>query len=101
MSASKNGGVTVGGDGEFVISVDDVPVPLAEVTVTLDDEVEKKIPNGACKTEELLCVLGVDTGYVLDVLDERGNLAPLQPGQTIQVKAGMKFFSHVPAGGSS
>ena len=71
------------------------------VTVTLDGEVEKKIPSGAYKTEELICVLGVEAGYVLDVLDEQGNLAPLQPGQTIEVKAGMKFVSHVPAGGSS
>ena len=70
------------------------------VTVTLDNEVEK-IPSGAYKTEELIRVLGVEAGYVLDVLDEQGKLDPLQPGQTIQVKAGMKFFSHVPAGGSA
>ena len=71
------------------------------VTVTLNNEVERKIPSGAYKTEELIRVLGVEAGYVLDVLDEQGKLDPLQPGQTIQVKAGMKFFSHVPAGGSS
>ena len=71
------------------------------VTVTLDNELEKKIPSGAYKTEELIRVLGVEAGYVLDVLDEQGTLVPLQPGQTIQVKAGMKFVSHVPAGGSS
>ena len=71
------------------------------VTVTLNNEVEKKIPSGAYKTEDLIRVLGVEAGYVLDVLDEQGKLDPLQPGQTIQVKAGMKFFSHVPAGGSA
>ena len=71
------------------------------VTVTLDNEVEKKIPGGAYKTEELIRVLGVEAGYVLDVLDDQGKLDPLRPGQTIEVKAGMKFFSHVPAGGSS
>lgn len=70
------------------------------VTVTLDNEVEK-IPSGTYKTEELICALGVEAGYVLDVLDEHGKLDPLQPGQTIQVKADMKFFSHVPAGGSA
>ena len=71
------------------------------VTVTLNNEVEKKIPRGAYKTEELIRVLGVESGYVLDVLDEQGKLDPLLPGQTTQVAAGMKFFSHVPAGGSS
>ena len=71
------------------------------VTVTLNNEVEKKIPSGTYKTEELIRVLGVEAGYVLDVLNEHGKLEPLQPGQLIEVKAGMKFFSHVPAGGSS
>ena len=70
------------------------------VTVTLDNEVEK-IPSGAYKTEELIRVLGVEAGYVLDVLDDQGKLDPLQPGQTTEVKAGMKFFSHVPTGGSA
>ena len=71
------------------------------VTVYLNTDIEKKIPRGTYKTEELIRVLGVEAGYVLDVLDEQGNLEPLQPGQTTQVRAGMKFFSHVPAGGSS
>ncbi len=71
------------------------------VTVYLNTDIEKKIPRGTYKTEELVHVLGVEAGYVLDVLDEQGNLEPLQPGQTTQVRAGMKFFSHVPAGGSS
>ena len=71
------------------------------VTVTLNGEIEKKIPSGAYKTEELIRVLGVEVGYVLDVLDDHGKLDPLRPGQTTEVKAGMKFYSHVPAGGSS
>ena len=98
-------------DGKAIELVPDGSVELGEsgtehlrvvefVTVTLDNEIEK-IPSGAYKTEELICVLGVEAGYVLDVLDEQGKLDPLQPGQTIQVKAGMKFFSHVPAGGSA
>ena len=33
------------------------------VTVTLDSEVEKKIPGGSYTTEELLRVLGVEAGY--------------------------------------
>ena len=67
----------------------------------LNTDIEKKIPSGTYKTEELIHVLGVEAGYVLDVLDEQGKLEPLQPGQTTQVRADMRFFSHVPAGGSS
>ena len=71
------------------------------VTVYLNSKIEKQIPSGSYKTEELIRVLGVEAGYVLDVLDERGKLEPLQPGQTTQVRTGMRFFSHVPAGGSA
>ena len=71
------------------------------VTVYLNNGVEKKIPSGAYKTEDLIRVLDVEDGYLLNVLDEQGTLDPLQPGQTIQVKAGMKFYSQVPAGGSA
>ena len=98
--------------GTTIELVADATVELAEtgtehlrvvefVTVTLNNEVEKKIPSGAYKTEELIRVLGVEAGYVLDVLDDQGQLDPLRPGQTTEVKAGMKFFSHVPEGGSS
>ena len=71
------------------------------VTVYLNDDVEKKIPGGAYTTEELIDVLGVEAGYVLDVKDEQGKLELLQPAQTIEVHAGMQFYSHVPSGGSS
>ena len=71
------------------------------VTVILNNEVERRIPGGTYKTEDLIRILGVEAGYVLTVLDEQGKLESLQPGQPVQVKDGMKFFSHVPAGGSS
>lgn len=71
------------------------------VTVYLNSDVEKRIRSGAYKTEELIRILGVEAGYVLDVLDDQGKLEALRPGQTTQVTAGMRFFSHVPAGGSS
>ena len=71
------------------------------VTVYLNDDIEKKIPSGAYTTEELIRVLDVEEGYVLDVKDEQGKLELLQPGQTLEVHAGMQFYSHVPSGGSS
>jgi len=70
------------------------------VTVHLNDDVEKRIPRRSYKTEELIEVLGVEAGYVLDILED-GQLKPLEPGQTTEVQDGMKFYSHVPAGGSS
>ena len=107
----SNGMLVLERDGKAIeLAADDI-IELGEtgterlrvvefVTVYLNN-VEKKIPSGAYKTEELIRVLGVEAGYVLDVLDEQGKLDPLQPGQTTQVKVGMKFFSHVPAGGSA
>ena len=69
------------------------------VTVDLNDDA-KEIRGGCYKTEDLADVLGVEPGYVLDVLVD-GQLKPLEPGQTTEVQDGMKFYSHVPAGGSS
>ena len=70
------------------------------VTVSLDN-VEKKIPGGTYTTEELICVLDVEAGYLLNVVNAQGQLIPLQPGQRIPIEDGMKFFSQVPSGGSS
>jgi hypothetical protein len=70
------------------------------VTVYIDD-VEKQIPGGKYTTEELLQILGVEDGYVLDVVNEHGQLVPLKPGEKIRVKKGMRFISQVPCGGSS
>ena len=69
------------------------------VRVFLNDT-EKFIPRGPHTTEELLKLLGVTPGYLLNV-QEHGQLKPLQPGQTIYVKEGMKFYSQAPGGGSS
>ena len=70
------------------------------VTVSLDN-IEKKIRRGTYTTEELISVLNVEAGYLLNVLDAQGKLIPLQPEQMIPIEDGMKFFSQVPSGGSS
>ena len=109
----------VGGEAVLVVERDGKAITLADddvlkledagtehlrvlelVTVHLNDDVERTIPRRSYKTEELIEVLGVEAGYVLDVLED-GQLKPLEPGQTIEVQDGMKFYSHVPAGGSS
>ena len=39
--------------------------------------------------------------YVLEVINDEGQLTPLKPGSKLRVKEGMKFFEQVPCGGSS
>jgi len=70
------------------------------ITVFLNDDA-KKIPRGKYTTEELIAALGVEAGYLLNVVDEHGQLRTLQPGQSLRVKDGMHFFSQVPCGGSA
>ena len=71
------------------------------VQVFLDDTIEKFIPRGKHTTEELLTLLDVTPGYLLNVLDHQGHLQPLAPGQVVHVKEGMKFYSQAPGGGAS
>ena len=70
------------------------------VTVYLDN-VETTIRCGTYTTEELIRVLGVDAGYLLNVVNGEGQLSPLEPKQRIEIENGMKFFTQVPCGGSS
>ncbi|MGO9601989.1 MAG: multiubiquitin domain-containing protein [Candidatus Binataceae bacterium] len=64
------------------------------------DNVAKEIPRGVYTTEQLIVVLEVKPGYLLD-LAEKDGLKPLKPGQRIHVKDGMRFFSQVPGGGAA
>jgi hypothetical protein len=64
------------------------------------DNVEKEIPRGFYTTEELISILKVQAGYLLNLATNDG-LELLKPGQRIHVKDGMRFFSQVPGGGAS
>lgn len=70
------------------------------VTVTLDG-IDKRIPRGVYSTEQLIKLLGVPAGYLLNVINAAGQLETLKPGQHLRVKEGMKFFTQVPCGGSA
>ena len=70
------------------------------ITVSIDC-VDKEIPRGSYITEQLIDLLGVQPGYLLNVVGPDGQLVTLQPGNALRVKKGMKFISQVPAGGSS
>ena len=69
------------------------------VVVSFDNE-ERSIPRGTHTTEQLIQLLRVDAGYLLN-LQTKDGLETLKPGQLVQVKKGMVFFSQAPGGGSS
>jgi len=70
------------------------------VTVYFENE-PRELPHGVYTTEELKRLLGVKEGYILEVINEEGNLTPLKPGQKTRLKNGMQFFEQVQCGGSS
>ncbi len=93
----------LGPDDEVVLSesgTEQLHTAKRLITVYLDGT-EKHIPSGTHTTEELIQVLGVAPGYLLNMLSHEGQLVTLQPGQKVRVKEEMKFFSQVPCGGSS
>jgi hypothetical protein len=70
------------------------------VTVFFENE-PREIARGTYTIEQLKQLFGVQEGYVLEVINEEGQLAPLKAGAKLRVKEGMKFFEQVPCGGSS
>lgn len=70
------------------------------ITVYLNGD-KREIPRGIYTTEQLIVILHVEPGYVLNLLDADGKLVALKPGEKLRVKEGMKFFSQVPCGASS
>ena len=70
------------------------------ITVVID-EVKKQIDRGSYTTERLIDVLGVEAGYLLNMLGDDGQLKTLNSGECVSVREGMKFVSQVPCGGSS
>jgi hypothetical protein len=70
------------------------------ITVCIDG-VEKEIRRGVYTTEELIEILGIQDGYVLNVITPDGEIKPLKPKGKNPVREGMKFISHVPQGGAA
>lgn len=70
------------------------------ITVFFENK-PREIPRGIYTTEKLKELLGVQAGYVLEVINEEGKLTPLRPDAKLRVKEGMRFFEQVPCGGSS
>jgi hypothetical protein len=70
------------------------------VTVFFENE-PREIARGVYTTEQLKQLFGVQEGYVLEVINDEGQLTPLKPTAKLRVEEGMKFFEQVPCGGSS
>ena len=70
------------------------------ITVFFEND-PREIPRGTYTTEQLKKLFGVQQGYVLEFINEEGQLTPMKPEQKVRVKEGMKFFEQVPCGGSS
>jgi hypothetical protein len=70
------------------------------ITVFFENK-PREIPRGTYTAEQLKTLFGVHEGYVLEFINEEGQLTPLKPGAKLRVKEGMKFFEQVPCGGSS
>lgn len=70
------------------------------ITVYFENE-SREIPRGVYTTEQLKKEFGVQDGYILEYINDEGQLTPLKPGAKLRVKEGMKFFEQVPCGGSS
>lgn len=69
------------------------------INVFLDGE-SRMISRGTHTTEQLLQLLEVESGYLLNVL-KNGQLNLLEPGDKIRVKDGMHFITQVPCGGAA
>lgn len=52
-------------------------------------------------TEELMALFEVKAGYKLDLIRPDGEFKEMKPNETIEVRDGMEFTSHVPSGQSS
>ncbi|MCA0312686.1 MAG: multiubiquitin domain-containing protein [Candidatus Melainabacteria bacterium] len=70
------------------------------ITVSLNGD-KREIPRGIYTMEQLIVILPVEPGYVLNLLDADGKLTALKSDEKLRVKEGMKFFSQVPCGASS
>jgi hypothetical protein len=70
------------------------------ITVFYDNK-PKTIPAGVYTTEQLIKEFEVPAGYLLNVVNENGQLVTLKPNEHLHVREGMKFFSQAPGGGSS
>lgn len=61
----------------------------------------REIPRSIYTTEQLKQLFGVQDGYILEFINEKGKLTGLKPGEKLRVSDGTRFFEQVPCGASS
>jgi len=60
-----------------------------------------ELPRGVYTTEQLMAKFPIESGYLLNLKTEDGELVTLKPNERIRIKNGMHFFSQAPGGSSS
>jgi hypothetical protein len=78
----------------------DKPKPDKLITVQYNGN-SFQLAKDTYTTEELMGAFSVESGYVLDLIQDDGEFRQLQPGENIKIKKGLQFISHVPTGGSA
>lgn len=70
-----------------------------QVRIFLDGK-PREIEAGTYTQAEFREALGIDPSKIIEIF-VNGKFEPLPEGESIEVKAGEKFATHVPRGGSS
>lgn len=73
---------------------------VAKLLTVFYSELPYQLPRGVYTTEELIARFSVESGYLLDLIED-GKLVELKPGEKTRLKEGMHFASHPPRGQSS
>ncbi len=60
-----------------------------------------ELERGVYTTEQLIGIFKPPAGYLLDLIEQDGEFRELKPGEHINIREGMEFSSHPPAGHSS
>jgi hypothetical protein len=72
----------------------------AKLVTVYYGETAYELPKGSYTTEQLMATFAVESGYLLDLIED-GKLVELKPGEKTRLKNEMHFTSHPPRGQSS
>lgn len=72
----------------------------AKLLTVFYSELPFQLPRGVYTTEELIAKFSVESGYLLDLIED-GKLVELKSGEKTRLKEAMHFASHPPRGQSS
>jgi len=73
----------------------------AFVDVDVNGERTVKIARGVYTTEELIKLLGIPAGHIVNIVLPNGEFNELEPGEKITIARDTDVVSHLPVGGAS